>query len=221
MDVWTIIGAVGAGLFPWVSQFKKLDIHFKIQSFNLKSIFNFFASLFGASVFLYLDRLGEYDLIYWPNWSYFIITAFILTMIYFVILIYKSTDVNSNNSKWPICVNFLTYISIFVSLTIGFGLLNTYSDYFVIKGVVVSNNGDVVENASITVMYKDNTGSPLRLTTQRDGEFAFLIKKEDYNNYNNILVQKVDFQNLNRSFSDVASLKAQVRKMELQKLNNP
>ncbi|SNR70894.1 hypothetical protein [Dokdonia pacifica] len=181
-DYSIIAEAFLVGAFPWISQLRNLDIHFKIPSFNLKSIFNFFASLFGISIYIILNRLGKYDLLYWPDWKLFILIALLLTIIYMIILIYKRKEVNTGKLKWPILLNFVIYIFIFCNLTSGFGLLETYKDHYVFKGIVVNKQGIGVGKTSILVISDENEINTL---TDQEGNFSFLVPKEKADSYNN------------------------------------
>ncbi|WP_452226820.1 hypothetical protein [Lacinutrix cladophorae] len=218
-DFTTIIESFLVGAFPWISQLRGLDIHFKIPSFNLKSIFNFFASLFSLSIFLYMNRLDVYDFIYWPDWKLFIGIGFILMISYFVVLIYRMSDVNSNKSKWPIILNFITYILIFSCLTTGFGLLKTYKDHYVVKGIVVNNKEELIEKSIITLLYKNDSQYDVRTMTNLDGKYSLVIPKEIANDFNKLEVIKNGYKNYSEQFGNISALKSLTKKIILIDLN--
>ncbi|WP_103068260.1 hypothetical protein [Aquimarina sediminis] len=204
--------------FPWISQLKNLNIHFKIQSFELKSIYNFFASLFGVSIYIQLNRLGTYDLLYWPNWMVFIVGAFILTLIYMFTLIYKYKEVNSNKISWPIITNFIVYVLIFCCLTSGFGLLETYTDHYVIKGIVTDHENSKIERAQLGVMSKNVEKYPDLVTlTKQDGSFSILIPKKNAHEYNEIEVIRAGYEEFIVQFGNMSSLKSLSQKILLEK----
>ncbi|GGG12123.1 hypothetical protein GCM10011344_10990 [Dokdonia pacifica] len=99
-----------------------------------------------------------------------------------IILIYKRKEVNTGKLKWPILLNFVIYIFIFCNLTSGFGLLETYKDHYVFKGIVVNKQGIGVGKTSILVISDENEINTL---TDQEGNFSFLVPKEKADSYNN------------------------------------
>ncbi|MEP3836924.1 MAG: hypothetical protein ABJM36_04725 [Algibacter sp.] len=208
------------GAFPWISQLKQLDIHFKIPGFNLKSLFNFFASLFSASIYIYLERLGIYELIYWPDWKTLIIISFIMMFTYFTLLIYKWNEVNTGILKWPIILNFVLYIFIFCTLTSGFGLLKTYKNHYVIKGIVISEDGsELLDKTYIRLEHSSKPNLSISRMTTKKGEFSLLIEKKMADEYNRLILEKADFKPRDIPFSGIASLRSYTQgKIEIKRL---
>jgi hypothetical protein len=218
MDFSIIIEYFLAGAFPWISQLKQLDFHFKLPSFDLKSIFNFFASLFSISVFIYMDRLDVYDFVYWPNWKLFIGLSFVLTILYFIILIYKRVDVNSNKLKLPIIINFIIYILIFSTLTTGFGLLNIYKDNYVVKGIVIDQNVNPLKEVGVYLHYKNASEDDIITQTDKFGRYYLLIPKTHSDDYNSIDFDKGGYNIRTINFGNLSALKSMSKKVTLNSL---
>jgi hypothetical protein len=168
--------SVGLGLFPWISQFQALDIHFNIPNLNIKSISNFFANLFSSSIFFYISQSLPYEVIGFPKWWVFIIASFILTISYFTIYLFFKEDVAGGNKKWLVIVNFLSYVFIFCLLTTGFGLLKVYEGHYVLDGKVESLGKPVAE---ATIIFKNEEGSTItEFKTNQEGKFVFVLEKK-------------------------------------------
>ena len=175
----TVIQAFLLSAFPWISQFKKLDIHFESPNLKARSIFNFFASLFALAIFSYTNYVHPDQLIALPQWWWFTLLSLILTFGYFALFLYLKEKVKNNALKWPILVNFFIYIFIFCSLTIGFSLLKVYQNYILVEGKVILDTSEKeFVDAEITI--SDSKGDALKhIRTDRNGEFKLLLEKTD------------------------------------------
>ena len=220
METITILGGILAGAFPWISQLRKLDIHFEYKDLQLKSIFNFFASLFSLSVYTYLNRLGVYDFIYWPAWWVFISIAFILTILYLILFIGYREQVKNNVSKLPIFFNFLIYVLLFSTLIAGFSLLKVYENHFVVVGEVQNQFEKPVKQASVSLFHKNDPSSMLTVITDEDGEFSLVIDKEKAEDYNSILIQTAGYEENELRFTNINSLKSVITNLTIKKLRN-
>ena len=187
MDWKDTIEAFTLGAFPWISELKKMDIHFKKSNIEISKIDNFFASLFATSIFFYFTNINKYQLIHIWTWWVFILSAFILTIIYFIIFISNKEQVNNNKTNWPIIVCFVLYILIFCSLTTGFGILNVYKDSVVIKGQVHNSAGKCTRS-DFSILF--NSGKILNFKTNLNGDYVVLIDKDSIDK-----IQKIEVKN--------------------------
>jgi hypothetical protein len=130
----TIAAGFVAGGFPWISQFRKLPIHFEMPTLDLAAIFNFFASLFSVGLHAYCVYAHPSQMIDLPGWYYFLGAALLFTTAFFCVFLYQRDNVKKGRHKWPVVVNFVLYILIFLSLTTGFGILKLLDPFIVISG---------------------------------------------------------------------------------------
>lgn len=206
MASWTeLIQSFTIGAFPWMSQLKSLKIHYVRDDLSIASIDNFFASLFSFSIYAYFSYASEIQLIYLPEWYYFILLALILSILYLTIFIYCKEKVKSKDSRWPIILNFIIYISIFVSLTFGFGLLKVYDGYYVLKGKVTDMNAQPIEGTDVEIS-NDQTTYKETTITNRNGEFYLLIDKKEIDGINSLIFTKEDYAVLKPAYYGKSSL---------------
>lgn len=213
------IVSIGVGIFPWISQIKGLDIHFKNRNFPLKTIFNVFASLFSLAIFYGIGQAQTTDLLEKPHWAYFIVLGFIVLILYFIVLFYKRSSVNSGQSKWPIILNFALYSIFFASITIGFGLQRPYQDHYILNGSLnLKEIGlEPSENKIEIFLYpKTHSSKILHEIPKKNGKFRFKIKKESFENYNRLFINGTGFQPINYTFSSISALKQKIRNVKLE-----
>lgn len=207
------------GAFPWISQFKKLKIHFEIKEFKLASIYNFFASLFSISIFAYCNYSNPYQLISLPSWWIFILFSLILTIVYFTIYFFYKEKVESKKNKISVIFNFIIYIAIFCSLTLGFGLLKVYSNYYVIKGKVVDYSDNNLSLSEVEVGISDNDRKFEQISlTDKDGNFQLLIQKEYIEDYKYLSVSKEGYYTVDKVFAGQSSIISFLKNPKLKKI---
>lgn len=174
-DWTTIAEGFVAGGFPWVSQLKALPIHFEKDGLDLSAIFNFFASLFAVAVYSFTIYAHPTQVVGLPHWYWWLLVAFALCVAYFSFFLFRRDAVKSSGLKWPILVNFVLYIGIFVSLTGGFGVLKLLDPFVVTEGIVVDASGAGVDRAEVEVV--DDRGYAVSTFTDPHGRFVLLIDK--------------------------------------------
>nr|WP_294858406.1 hypothetical protein [uncultured Fluviicola sp.] len=173
MDWTDLIKLFGVGAFPWISELRKLDIHFEQPGIKTSSIFNFFASLFAMGIFAYSFYVNPYQLIQLPNWIYFLVGACILTILYFSFYIYFKESVKKGMKKGIVIVQFIIYILIFCSLTTAFGLLKVFKDYVVIDGKVLDSKGKTTD-ADFNIYFND--GRQIIFKSKQNGTYIVMFK---------------------------------------------
>ncbi|ELR69044.1 hypothetical protein C900_05529 [Fulvivirga imtechensis AK7] len=201
------------GAFPWISQLKKLDIHFKSKGFDAHGIYNFFASIFSMSIFIYMSESLPYEIINFPSWWIFIISAFVLCLIYIFIYIYYKNDVNSDKMKWPIFVNFVSYVLLFCTLTTGFGLLKVHYGYYYFKGRVVNEKEEPISSAFLEV--RGNSNEVINEFYSDDkGVFNILIAKDDFEKCRSFIILKENYHE-EKGYISKAAFNDQIEKIIL------
>ncbi|MCH7827064.1 MAG: hypothetical protein IIC75_03665 [Bacteroidetes bacterium] len=218
-DYQNLIQMFALGAFPWISQLKKLKIHFEIKGFKLASIYNFFASLFSISIFAYCNYSNPYQLISLPSWWVFILISLIFTITYFSIYFFCKEKVESKKIKTPVIFNFINYIAIFCFLTLGFGLLKVYSNYYVIKGEVVDFRDNNLSLSGVQVGIYDNNRKYEQISlTDKDGNFLLLIEKKYIKDYKHLSVSKEGYETLDQVFAGQSSIISFLKNPKLKKL---
>lgn len=167
------------GAFPWVSQLRQLDIHFKRGDYDCAAVFNLFASLFACAFFMYSRQAHPTQFVAWPAWYYFLAAAFLFTVAYFVLFILGRDRVKEGKWTPAIVVNFVLYVSIFVALTSGFGLLRLFEPYVVIRGTVVDETGAPL--TAVDVELSNPEGYARSTVTDDRGGFVILVEKDALN----------------------------------------
>jgi hypothetical protein len=142
---------------------------------ELAAIFNFFASLFAVGLYAYCSYAHPTQVIGLPAWYYFLGAAIPLTVVFFVVFLYHRDRVKSGAELWPVVVNFVLYISIFATLTTGFGILKIFEPYLVIQGVVVDEAGNGLGNVDVEV--SDQQTYVRSGITDGEGRFIILVDK--------------------------------------------
>ena len=220
---WTNLAeAFVAGGFPWISQFRKLRIHFEVvadkqvDGRDFRTIFNFFASLFATSIYGYSIYAHPMDIVTWPRWWVFILGALALTVAYLGLFLFYSKDVRDNRKMGIVLTNFGLYIGIFCCLTAGFGVLRVLDDYYVLRGEVVDiQSGAAVPRADIGFEGLENYHSVAR--TDDDGEFVHLIEKPNLEKINRVVVTKDGYQEKRLSLPGGFSLPPLIKQIDLNK----
>lgn len=166
------------GAFPWISQIKKLKIHFNAPSIDVAGISNFFASLLAVSVFAYLKYAHPIQALELPQWWAGILCAGVLIVLFLSHFLWQRDAVEKGQRKWPIIVHFLLYILIFISLTSGFGTLKLLEEHYVMSGVVHGENMQPVHRANV-LLVSSNGITIAETTTDKVGMFRILIGKSE------------------------------------------
>ena len=195
MDWTDLIKLFGVGAFPWISELRKLDIHFEQPGIKTSSIFNFFASLFAMGIFVYSFYVNPYQLIQLPNWIYFLVGACILTILYFSFYIYFKESVKTGAKKGIVIVQFVIYILIFCSLTTAFGLLKVFKDYVVIDGKVLDSKGKKTE-ADFNIYFND--GRQIIFKSKQNGTYIVMFKINELEK-----ISKIEVRNDSGDYFDV------------------
>lgn len=174
----TVVETFAVGGFPWISQFKTLKIHYDVPALDCSGVYNFFASLFALAIYAYCTYAPPARLINWPDWSFDIAAAAVLTVVYFTLFFYLRQRVHDGTQRWPVIVNFCLYILIFASLTTGFSLLKLQSGNVLIEGTVVkASTSTGVE--SVYVLFNDGQGDYAQNThTDSRGRFSVYIARD-------------------------------------------
>lgn len=211
--------AFALGAFPWISQLKKLNIHFDSDGLDLKGIFNFFASLFAMSIYLYVNgALPKTVLYHFPAWYWFMIASFICALLYFGLFIYKRAEVSTGKLKWPILVNFVLYLFLFINLTSGFGLLRILQENYIFEGhVQMQSSTDDLKGAKITI--KDIKGVECLASDISDGggDFILVLSKEDFAKCNRFTVTLDAYDEVRRTLNHPTELEEELKLIELVK----
>lgn len=216
---WEIyIQAFLLGAFPWVSQLRKLDIHFDVEGLDIKSISNFFASIFAISIFLFIEgTLPKTLLVNFLNLFWFIGIALISTLAFFIVFIYWRNEVKTKATRWPVILNFVLYLIIFSSLTTGFGILKVETSHFVLSGLVVDKkDGKGIPRASLQlkdvrdiVIASDRTDST--------GSVLLLIPREKIKSINRLNVNSIGYPEMRRTIRDYNLIEDLINPIELDK----
>jgi len=209
----TIAIAFAAGGFPWISQLKQLPIHFALPDLDLSAIFNFFASLFAVSVFAFCVYAHPLQVIEMPRWYWLVGAAFMLTAIYFSLFLYWRASVTAGTTRWPVIVNFIVYVLIFVTLTAGFGVLKLLDPYTLVEGTVVAGDNTAVANAEVEVTNQQDYF--VTALTDEDGRFVLLLEKEPAKGLTQASITK-DGTRRQITFSSAFSVPTTLRRVVLQ-----
>jgi len=174
----TITQAFTLGAFPWITQFKKLEIHLTLPGMKTRTVNNFFASLFAMSLFTVVTYSHPFQVIHFPSWKIFIGSAFILSIVFVAFYIYFKDMRAARFYKLAVMGQFVIYIFLFCSLTMGFGELKIFANYYVFKGQVV--NANINEGLKCEVVIMDNDSTVMSLITDDDGRFNLLINNRNF-----------------------------------------
>ena len=163
------LAAIGA--FPWISEFRRLDVHFNTKGIKLSSIYNFFASLFATGIYSYSYYIDPYQSTDLPPWYFFLLMACLLTIIYFSLFFYFKERVEKGGEKGIVIVNFFLYILIFCSLTFGFSILKIFKDDLVIHGRIYDDQDRPAHKTDIEI----RTVSNRKFTLESDDHGIFTL----------------------------------------------
>lgn len=186
---WTQLAeAFTLGAFPWISQLKRLKIHFEMTDLDVAAILNFFASLFALGIYGYFTYAHPTQAIDLPHWYVFLTLSAMLTVIYFGNFIWQRKQVLQGSVKWPVIFGFVLYLGIFSLLTAGFGTLHVLKDFVVIEGNVVdSSSSKPVDYVDVEVKGDNYRSSAI---TDNDGHFKILVKKSNFEDLTNFIISK-------------------------------
>ncbi|MET0393460.1 MAG: carboxypeptidase-like regulatory domain-containing protein [Chitinophagaceae bacterium] len=205
------------GAFPWISEFKKLEIHFKTDGVNLSAIYNFFASLFACSLFVYSYYASPYQLLWLPSWGAFIFIAVVLVVAYFIIFFLGMKKVNEGKSKPLVIINFVLYITIFCSLTVGFAKVKLFKDYYIMSGRVLdAGTKTPVRDADVMLM-AGGSAEAMQTVTNRSGEFSFFIDRPLFNKIDKVQVNATNYITWDKTFLGESSKFSYTEKILLEK----
>ncbi len=214
---WEIyIQAFLLGAFPWISQLKKLNIHFQIPDTELKGIYNFFASILAISIFLYIGgTLPKTILVNLLDWFWFIGIAGISSFFYFIVYIYKRDQVQKGTIKWPIILNFVFYMIIFSSLTTGFGILKIYTNNYVIVGKIINIiNSEPVEKAKLTITDIRNNVIAADYSNKK-GQFLILIDHKKFKDCKFMKVETDRYEYIRQTIVDIGLIEEDMSLIKL------
>lgn len=202
------------GAFPWVSQLKRLDIHFTSPVVKPASIFNFFASLFAVSIYAYTVYAHPTQVIAIPRWTWFLLAAAVLAGLYVTLVIYTRKEVAAGGKTWPLLAGFGMYVGLFLTLTAGFGQLRVMGDYILLEGRVVdTDNERALRGADIEI----RGAAPFRRSarTDRGGKFALLIDRDRYGDLSQAIISLPGYEEVQVTFADGFSASASVKHIQL------
>lgn len=214
-DWQTIAQAFAIGGFPWISQFKKLNIHFSSPAADVPSISNFFASLFATSIFAYLQYAHPAQAIALPAWWVEIAVAAVLCIIFFGHYLYQRKRVEQRGARWPILVHFVLYILIFSTLTAGFGTLKLLDAHYHHKGIVLDAKTNAgVPRANVRVI-DENDALITAAISDAKGEYSLLILKSDAARILKLEVITSGYADMTINVADPAHLLGSLRDLQI------
>lgn len=154
----------------------------------------------------------------WP-WQAFWGLAALSALIVLGLLLWAKEGVENVNKKWkwPVVVHTIFYITLFCSITMGFGLLKLLEDHVYLAGTVIeAESGSPVKDPSL-LLY--DAGDNLRCQVKGDGEgyCETLIKKETCNSIQNwrLMVSAEAYKQARMPIVDCTALHVQWRKLRL------
>jgi hypothetical protein len=162
-----------------MTQLRRLDLHFKYRGHDLRSVFNFFASLFAFAAFAYCTYATPAELLWLTNWIWYLGVGLVMAVAYFAILftLREAVEAEKDAKKWPVLVNFVLYILLFVSLTTGFALIRLRGAYILVTGTVRnSRTHRPLDNAFIEFRTHDGSYAE-QASSDRRGHFAVYLER--------------------------------------------
>ena len=216
-DWYNLAEAFVAGGFPWISQFRQLEIHFKLgDETDLRTVFNFFGSLFATSIYGYSIYAHPIEVVSMPAWWVFILTALVLTVFYLGLFLLFGRAKRTTFSIFIVITSFVIYVGIFCSLTAGYGALRVFEGYYILRGQVVdSKTRTGVPDAEIDFSGDSGYGAVVR--ADKEGKFVHLIEKKDLDGINEVLVTKKGYRNDPLSLPHGFSLPPLIKRIEIEK----
>lgn len=208
------------GAFPWISEFKRLEIHFNVKGFNLSAIYNFFASLFACALFTYSYFVSPYQLVSLPPWWVFMLISFILIIVYFIIFFFYSAAVNEGKRKPLVIVNFISYVLIFCCLTIGFAEVKLFKQFHVLSGRVVDKQSLKPIPYADVVLQGEAINQWMDSRTNKKGGFTFFIDSASFKMLKKIRVTAVNYETDEKIFLGESSIYTYSKSIEMNKVNN-
>ena len=209
-----LIAAFAAGAFPWISEFKRLPIHFEIPGLQISAIFNFFGSLFALAVYgycVYAHPTQVVDLL--PAWYWLLIFAFVLTVLFFSLFLFFRTQVKDEKRRGVVIVSFVAYVGLFASLTGGFGSLKLLNDYVVVSGTVVDSVNTGI--AGVDIEITDTRSYRRAAKTDTRGRFNLLIEKDSASRITQAKVTKSGRQDVQITLASGFSAPSMLRRVIL------
>ena len=187
-DWYNLAEAFMAGGFPWISQFRHLEIHFKLgDDTDLRTVFNFFASLFATSIYGYSIYAHPIEVVSMPAWWVFLFAALFLTAVYLGLFLLFGRAQRTTFSILVVIASFFLYVGIFCSLTAGFGVLRVFEGFYILRGQVVdSKTRTGVPGAEID--FAGGNGYRAFVIADKDGEFVHVVEKKDLDRINEVQV---------------------------------
>ena len=160
--------ALGTILTPLFAQLFKLPIHFESTTLpDSKKINNAFAVVFSSFTYIYTNYTHPYTLSLHFNWFFFFIISILCFILVLTLRVYFNKSIDNPSGKIIIILHSVLYVTLFVSLTTGIGLVNLKKTYYYIDGVVEKDD-KLLANCSIL-------GSSLT-ETQSGKEFLLVFK---------------------------------------------
>lgn len=197
MTDWTrVAGGLSLGVFPWISQLRQLDLHFKRSNLDLKSIDNFFASLFAIGIAAYGNWAPPDQLLDLPRWYWCLLAALLLTVVFFSIFLYNREGVAAPGSalRWPIILNFVLYNGVFCCLATGFATLAVYQDYVIVEGrVIMQTGGAPIADATIELSTEGQLARYTALTNLQ-GRFRLVVPKAPFKAIDHALITAASYE---------------------------
>ena len=217
LDWSNLIEAFVSGGFPWISQFKQLKIHFNLgDEMDLRTIFNFFGSLFATSIYGFSIYTHPIEVVTMPAWWVFILLALLLTILYLGLLLFYGRSEKTPFSITIVIISFVLYVGIFCSLTAGFGVLRVLEGYYVLRGQVVEAvSGIGVPGAEID--FTGGNGYRSFVRADKSGRFVHLIEKDDLDRINKLDVTKDGFRDGRFSVPEGFSVPPLIKQIKIQK----
>ena len=173
--------AVVIAASPWLSELKKLPLHFNFPGLpQIKEINNVFATIISGILYIFVKNSPpSYLIVMWPWWT-FLIFSFLSFAIILSLLIWKKEDVEKDRTRWPVILHSTFYIVLFCSITIGCGLVKLLESHVHLAGkATAAEEGSPVKNVLVQLYDKEER---IRCQVQGDakGFYEALIKKDTF-----------------------------------------
>ncbi|MGB0789074.1 MAG: hypothetical protein ACPGQR_06020, partial [Marinirhabdus sp.] len=206
------------GAFPWMSQLKKLDIHFEPPQVKLKPIANLFASIFSMGFFLFIrGTLPKTLLSSFFGWGVFLFTAFVLVLVYIYIYIHFREQVKLGKVKWPIITTFLLYVLIWVSFTGAFGVLTTYAQNYVLNGKIVEKgNTKGIYGAKLSILNQQQNVIASD-NSDEEGDFQIVVNRDEIEQCKYITVHSDEYRSIQFTIEDPYNLEEEIELLKTAK----
>lgn len=179
------VAATGVSLSPWLTEIKKIPLHFSPpQLKNLKEVNNILATVFAGAIYTYVTFSLPSVILGLLSWWYYWIIAGVCAVGMLILLLWKKSVVNTKGTPWPAVLHSILYITMFCLVTLSFGQLNILKEYVPIYIAVYDSKTDAPLPAFVS-MQKPSGADVFKCHANENGKASVILDRVTFENISN------------------------------------